>query len=86
LVQEGAWSKDLQAEAFGGTKVAKVMRDDEVGLARHGNLDDHVVVRILEKRSPKEEDLLPHGNLADAIDKSLDVLRALPASKVTKQR
>jgi hypothetical protein len=86
VVQEGAWSKDLQAEPFGGTKVAKVMRDDEVGLARDGDLDDHVVVRILQKRPPKEEDLLAHGNLADPIDESLDMLRALPASKVAEQR
>lgn len=86
MVQERAWSKDPQAEALGGTKVAKVVRDDEVGLARHSDLDDHLVVRVLEEWPPKEEDLLVHGNLADSIDKSLDMLRSLPATKVTKER
>jgi hypothetical protein len=56
VVQECAWSKDPQAEALGRTKVAKVVRDDEVGLARHGDLNDHLVVRILEEWPPEEED------------------------------
>ena len=86
MVQEGPWSKDPHAEALGGTKVAKVVRNDEVGLARHGDLDDHLVVRVRQERSPKKENLLVNGNLADSIDESLDMLRSLPATKVTKQR
>jgi hypothetical protein len=86
MVQECAWSKDPQAEAPGGTKVAKVVRDDEVGLARYSDLNDHLVVRIPEERPPEEEDLLARGNLADSIDKSLDMLGSLPATKVTKLR
>jgi len=86
VIQEGAWSKDPHAEALGGTKVAKVVRDDEVGLARHCDLDDHLVVRVRQERPPKEEYLLANGNLADSIDESLDMLRSLPATEVTKQR
>jgi hypothetical protein len=80
VVQEGAWSQDPQAEAPGGTKVAKVVRDDEVGLARHGHLDNHLIVLVLEERPPKEEDLLAHRNLADSINKSLDMMGSLPAT------
>jgi hypothetical protein len=86
VVQECAWSKNPQAEALGGSKVAKVVGDDGIGLARHSDLNDHLVVRILQERPPKEEDLLAYGNLADSIDESLDMLRSLPAAKVTKQR
>jgi hypothetical protein len=86
VVQECAWSKDPQAEALGGAKVAKVVRDDDVGLARHGDLNDHLVVGILEQRPPKEENLLVHGNLADSVDQSFDMPGSLPAAEVTKQR
>jgi hypothetical protein len=50
VVQESAWSKDPQAETLGGTKVAKVVRYDEVGLARHSDLNDHLPATKVTKQ------------------------------------
>jgi hypothetical protein len=86
VVQEVTRCKHPQAETLGGTKVAKVVRDEELRPARYRDLDDHVVIWILQERAPKEEDFLPNGNPANPIDEVLDVLSTLATSKVTKQR
>jgi hypothetical protein len=40
-------------------EIADVVRDDRVASRRDCDLGDHVVVRVAEKRPPKEEDVLP---------------------------
>jgi hypothetical protein len=84
-LEELAGSEDLNAEGCDCGKVADVVRDDGEAFCGDGELSHHVVVGISQERSPKEKDLLPVRERADAVDEVADVAWFEGSSDVAKQ-
>ena len=61
------------------------MSDEEFGLSRNGELEDHVIAGVGEAGTPEVKDLLMMGLSAEVIDQVGHMLGSLPGGAVPKQ-
>ena len=59
-------------------KVAKIERYDVRTPGLHGDLEDHIVLRIAQKRSPQEEDLAMMRDAAHKVEDGVDLVMGQP--------
>ena len=78
LAEEAGRSDRSDTESLDPGEVTDVVSDDGAAVRRDGRFGNHVILRILQERSPQEGNLLPRGDNAHVVDEMADVARAQP--------
>ena len=73
LQKELIWGDGLNAVWLGGVEIGEIEGDDIGRTRSQGRLENHVILRIGEKRPPKEVNSLVDAKLANAVENRADL-------------
>jgi hypothetical protein len=76
----------LNAEPYDRLEVSQVVCDDRRSATGDSDLRDHIVVRVTQKRSPQEKDVLLFSGRTKVVDDREDVGFALTGRKMPQER